>query len=173
MDHLEVWNLVFNSFYRHSDKTLEPLPLKGVDTGMGLERLLLVTQFPNQSNKTVFETDLFSGLMAILQADSQINEVRNLRIIADHLKSSAFLISEGIKPSNIERGYILRRLIRRILRYSELVNLQDNYLEPAIDWIIQKYHSIYPEIDNKSLILEVLSDEFSKFRQALKKGLKE
>jgi alanyl-tRNA synthetase len=173
VDHLEVWNLVFNSFYRHSDKTLEPLPLKGVDTGMGLERLLLVTQFPNQSNKTVFETDLFSGLMAILQADSQINEVRNLRIIADHLKSSAFLISEGIKPSNIERGYILRRLIRRILRYSELVNLQDNYLEPAIDWIIQKYHSIYPEIDNKSLILEVLSDEFSKFRQALKKGLKE
>ena len=117
---VEIWNLVFNEYYQDKNGKLTTLKQKGVDTGMGFERLAMVVQNKN----SVYETDLFEP---IINAISGQNE-KAKRIIADHIKSSVFLISEGILPSNIERGYVLRRILRRAIRYGKLLNLPKNFL---------------------------------------------
>src|SRR3989338_10186493 len=106
---VEIWNIVFNEYYCKADGTLEKLKTPGVDTGMGLERLAMVSQ----SKKNIFETDLFNALMR--QASEE--DVRKKRIIADHIRAIAFLISDGVQPSNKEQGYVLRRLMRRVISY--------------------------------------------------------
>jgi len=169
---IEIWNLVFNEYYQDENGDLALLKQKGVDTGMGLERLAMVVQ----KKPTVFETDLFSPI---------INEIRNLhrssfivhrseRIIADHIKGSVFLISEGILPSNVERGYVLRRILRRAIRYGKLLNLPQNFLIPLAKKVIEIYKNVYPEVRSKEAdILTVIQNESEKFEKTLERGLKE
>lgn len=174
VDGLEVWNLVFNEYYKNADQTLKPLKIKGVDTGMGLERIALVTQYPQAKDKTIFETDLFQDLMDYLKQQNFIPGKENLyRIIADHLKASVFLAACGVIPSNTQQGYILRRLIRRIVRFAKLLNFRENWVEKAYEIINNKYGAFYPEIQNKDEILSVINQEIQKFEITLEKGLKE
>jgi alanyl-tRNA synthetase len=173
VDGIEIWNLVFNEFYMHPDKKLEPLKTKGVDTGMGLERLALVMQFPLKKDKTIFETDLFKDLKEELEKSIKIKEEKFLRIILDHFRAIAFLTSAGVVPSNLERGYILRRLIRRIIRIALKINLDELWYKKALEIISLKYGNFYPEVKNTEKIYEVFLSEKEKFEKTLENGLKE
>ncbi|PIS39781.1 MAG: alanine--tRNA ligase [Candidatus Nealsonbacteria bacterium CG08_land_8_20_14_0_20_38_20] len=167
----EVWNLVFNEYYQDRTGKLTPLKQKGVDTGMGLERLAMIVQ----GKPNVFETDLFEAIIKDLRF--KIKDLRNekaVRIIADHIKSAVFLISEGIFPSNVERGYILRRLLRRAIRFGKLPNLPKNFLIPLAQKVVAIYRNVYPEVrDKETDILTIIQQEGEKFEKTLVKGLKE
>lgn len=173
VDGIEIWNLVFNQFYQNQDKTLQPLKTKGVDTGMGLERLALIMQFPSNKKKTIFDTDLFYDLKKDLENSCKIKDERIIRIILDHFRAVAFLIVEGIRPSNIDRGYILRRLIRRIARLALKIDLDVFWYKKACDFIALKYGNFYPEVKQKEKILEIFLEEKEKFEKTLEKGIKE
>jgi len=163
---IEVWNIVFNQYYCHKDKSLTELPLFGVDTGMGLERLAKVSQ----NVPTVFETDLFELIMKEIRGE----DLKTRRIIADHAKSAVFLASEGVLPSNLERGYILRRLIRRAIRYGKLLNLSQDFLIPLAKKVIEIYKDIYPEVLLKEKeIIGIIKGEEEKFEKALEEGSKQ
>jgi len=197
---IEIWNLVFNEYYQDRQKKLTPLKQKGVDTGMGLERLVMICQ----GKFSVYETDLFEPVISEIKKMMKVREIeepssfdrlykpsiafeidkertfqelkysRNLRIIADHTKSAVFLISEGIFPSNVERGYVLRRIIRRAIRYGKLLNLPKNFLIPLVQKVIEIYKDIYPEVkSNETDILTVIQNEGEKFEKTLEDGLKE
>src|SRR3989344_757615 len=112
IDGIEVWNLVFNEYYCRADGMLEPLKQKGIDTGMGLERLAMVSQ----GAPTIFETDLFEPLIQTIPHKNIPNETQSVRVVSDHTRAAAFLIADGILPSNITQGYILRRVLRRAIR---------------------------------------------------------
>ena len=172
VDGLEVWNIVFNQYYQAPDKTLTPLKINGVDTGMGLERLALVMQFPQDKTKTIFDTDLFNDLMMSLKEKSNIHEERILRIIADHYRSAIFIAGTGIIPSNTDKGYILRRLIRRIVRFEKLIKIDKNWYEQGFDIIQKKYGQYYPELNKKQEIFSVISLEREKFENTLISGTK-
>lgn len=170
--YVEIWNLVFTQFDRQEDGTLNPLPHKNIDTGMGLERLCMVMQ----NAKNVFETDLFTPLTAQAKKDLNVKgetkeEVSALRIIADHVRSSSFLIAEGILPSNEGRGYILRRLIRRAARYAKLMGNDKPYLYTLVPVVQSIFAGLYPEIDkNLNHIQDVLKQEESTFLKTLVTG---
>ncbi len=169
-DGIEIWNLVFNEYYQDSQGNLTPLKQKGLDTGMGLERLAMVVQ----KKPTVFETDLFEPIIEeIYRGQTSVNK-RAARIVADHIKSSVFLISEGILPSNSERGYILRRLLRRAIRYARLMNLSGGLLISAAKKVAEIYKDIYPEVLSREAdILTVIEKEGDKFEKTLERGLRE
>ena len=163
---VEVWNLVFNEYYQDKDKRLTPLEQKGVDTGMGLERLAMAVQGKNN----VFETDLFESILKEIPDSDE----KSRRIIADHVKGAVFLISEGILPSNVERGYILRRVLRRAIRYGKMLNLSENFLILLAKKVIDFYKDVYPELRSKeSEILTVIQNEEEKFEKTLGEGLKQ
>ncbi len=162
----EVWNLVFNEYYQDKNGKLAPLKQKGVDTGMGLERLAMVVQNKN----SVYETDLFLPTINEILGTNE----KAKRIITDHIKSSVFLISEDIFPSNIERGYILRRVLRRAIRYGKLLNLPKNFLIPLAQKVVEIYKDIYPEVKSQETdILTAIQNEEEKFEKTLEAGLKE
>ncbi|PJE69049.1 alanine--tRNA ligase, partial [Candidatus Shapirobacteria bacterium CG10_big_fil_rev_8_21_14_0_10_38_14] len=186
---IELWNLVFNEYYQDKNGKLTPLKQKGVDTGIGLERLAMVVQGKN----SVYETDLFSPIIREITSPGL---VKSQRIIADHIKSAVFLISEGIFPSNMERGYVLRRILRRAIRYEKLLNLPKpstraklgagpvphrnevsgagNFLIPLAQKVIEIYKDIYPEVKSKEAdILTVIQNEGEKFEKTLSQGLKQ
>ncbi|OGI90187.1 hypothetical protein A2911_02155 [Candidatus Nomurabacteria bacterium RIFCSPLOWO2_01_FULL_40_15] len=144
---VEIWNIVFNEFYKTREGKYKPLKTKGVDTGMGLERLLVQVQKKNN----VYETDLFND-----------EKTKEDRIIADHVKASLFIISDGVVPSNTGAGYVLRRLIRRAVRFSK------NPLIEEINKAQKIYKDVY-ELNNK----EEIEKEEKKFRETLEKGMKE
>mgnify|MGYP001600806018 CR=1 FL=1 len=170
VDGIEVWNHVFNEYYCKSDKSLTPLKQKGVDTGMGLERLVRVVQ----NAPTVFETDLFESLIQLIPHKKVEGETRAVRIIADHIRGATFLIADEIMPSNIAQGYILRRLLRRAIRYGKVLNLDKNFLIPLAQKVIEMYKEFYPELSAKREdILMVIQKEEEKFSKTLKNGLKE
>lgn len=170
VDDVEVWNLVFNQYYMHPDKTFEPLKQNGVDTGMGLERLAMVVQ----DAPTVFETDLFEPIIQLIPHRDIPNEAHAVRIIADHIRGSAFLIADGVMPSNLGAGYILRRLLRRAIRYGRVLNLDKNFLIPLVQKIIEIYKDFYPELSaKKEDILTIVQREEEKFSKTLEEGLKE
>lgn len=161
---IEIWNIVFNEFYQNSNGALEPLPVKGIDTGMGLERLAMVTQ--NKDN--LFDTDLFSPLLLPLRpADN-----KSLRIIADHVRTSVFLINDGVKPSNVERGYILRRLLRRAYIYSKRIEFGlDGIINVAnVVMGLKSYKKTY-QFDPENT-LAVIKEEINKFEKTLDAGMK-
>jgi alanyl-tRNA synthetase len=172
---IEIWNLVFNEFYQDKEKKLYALEKKGVDTGMGFERLLMVVS--KKSN--VFETDLFSPIIDRIRAfkpdiKSIENYQKNERIIADHIKAAVFLASEGVVPSNIEEGYILRRLLRRAIRVGKVLNLPSNFLIPLVEEVCKIYQDVYSEIQSaKSKILDIISKEESKFEKTIERGLRQ
>ncbi|MFN3301941.1 MAG: alanine--tRNA ligase, partial [Patescibacteria group bacterium] len=178
---VEIWNLVFMEYNRKvkdqesNIKNYEylPLPAKNIDTGAGLERLACVLQ----NKKSNFETDLFWPIIKKIEEFSDISyqsKVKPYRIIADHLRASCFLISEGILPSKEERGYILRRLLRRAIRYGNLIKAKKGFLIPLANIVIEHYQEIYPELNQKrNDILTVIQQEEEKFEKTLERGLKE
>lgn len=167
---VEIWNLVFNQFFMDEDSSLSPLDNQGIDTGMGLERLAMVVQ----EKPHVFKTDLFTPLKEKIDSltEKDLNQ-RAKRIIADHIKGAVFLISEGITPSNTERGYILRRLLRRSMRYRKLLDLPENLLEEVAKVVFEIYEGIYLQDVDKKQVFKVIEKERNKFEKALDKGLKE
>ena len=164
---VELWNLVFNEYYKNKSGKLSVLKQKGVDTGMGLERLVMICQ----GKGSVYETDLFSPIFKEIMRPGG---VKNKRVIADHVKSAVFLISEGIFPSNVERGYVLRRVLRRAIRYGKLLNLPKNFPIPLAQKVIEIYKDVYPELRSQETdILTVIQNEEEKFEKTLEKGLKQ
>jgi alanyl-tRNA synthetase len=170
IDGIEVWNLVFNEYYKDREGKLTPLKQKGVDTGMGLERLAMILQNKN----SVFETDLFKPIIKELRITNyELGNVRSERIIADHIKGSVFLISEGVLPSNVERGYVLRRILRRAILHSKILNLPKNSLIEVAKKVIEIYKNVYPEVLSKQTdVLTVIENEREKFEKTLEIGLK-
>lgn len=162
---IEIWNVVFNQYYQKSDKTLNLLETPGIDTGMGLERLAMVAQ----NKPTIFETDLFAPIIELLPNDLPM---RIKRILADHLRASVFLIADGVRPSNKEAGYILRRLLRRVLAYQTIYDIHGDLFSSAWETVKEKFGKSYPEVKD-SRILEVMESERDKFEQAIASGLQE
>ena len=160
---VEIWNLVFNEYYCRPSGQLEPLKTSGVDTGMGLERLAMVVQKKND----IFETDLFEPLMELLPPDL---DLRRKRIVADHARAAAFIIADGVRPSNKEQGYVLRRLLRRIIVHAHLANFDETGLGDVFEKIVTQYCQFYPELDQK-IITAVADLENKKFQKTLRQGL--
>lgn len=170
VDNLEVATLVFMEYYCKSDGKISPLPQKGVDVGWGFERVVKVVQ----SAPTVFETDLFEPLIQLIPHKDIENEKRAVRVIADHIRSAAFLIADEVMPSNISQGYILRRILRRAIRYGKILNLDKNFLILLAQKVIEMHKEFYPELKVKhNNILTIIQKEEEKFSKTLKQGLKE
>ncbi|MBZ9578407.1 alanine--tRNA ligase [Patescibacteria group bacterium] len=170
---IELWNLVFNEYYQNKNGKLSPLKPKGVDTGMGLERLAMICQ----KKPSVYETDLFEPVIKEISKNSSkpysLNPIP-YRIITDHTRGSVFLASEGILPSNVERGYVLRRILRRAIRFGRLLNLPKNFLISLAQKVIEIYRDIYPELRSRQAdILTIIQNEEEKFGKTLKRGLKQ
>jgi len=170
---VEIWNLVFMEYFKDEKGKISLLPQKNIDTGAGLERLALVLQ----NKSSVFETDLFYPLIKEIEKLTNCLYVSNpkpYRIIADHIKGAVFLACEGVLPSNLERGYVLRRIIRRAIRYAKLLDLKNDFLTPLILRVIEIYKEVYPELlENKENILDVILKEGQRFEKSLTRGLKQ
>lgn len=164
---IEIWNIVFNEFYQSKDKTLKPLDIKGIDTGMGLERLAMVSQ----DAPTVFETDLFTSILANMMKYSPSLDKRSQRVIADHIKAAAFMISDGVIPSNTERGYVLRKLIRRAVRMSFDGGITEQQFLSLVDIVVMIYSNTPNSLaKNGTEIKSVIDFETGKFEEILKRG---
>ena len=167
---IEVWNDVFMEFNKTSDGKYEPLAKKNVDTGMGLERTTAVVN----GQTTVFDTDLFTPVLSKISDLAKINDDRAKRIVADHLRTAVFMIADGVIPSNTDRGYVLRRLLRRAIRYSDILGLPVNSLVSLVEVIVAKYIGVYDELSSQiENIKQEINKEESRFRQTLDKGLRE
>lgn len=173
--YVEIWNNVFMQFKKEADGTFTELIQKNVDTGMGLERVLTI--FNGKTN--VYETELFLPIMQklgeILEKEGKDIPEREKRIICEHTRTVTFILGDPMKisPSNTEQGYILRRLIRRIIRLFKKADINTNYLCGLSDIIIQQYKVTYPEFgENREFILEQLQKEFNLFSKTLDEGLK-
>lgn len=171
--YVEVWNIVFNEYFQNEQGELSPLSQKGVDTGMGLERLAMIVQ----GKENVYETDLFSSLMERLSDMNPSHEnpamlQRGLYVIADHIKGASFLASEGITPSNVEQGYIVRRVLRRAMRFADLLSLPKDFFSPLVEEVTAMYKDTYPELEeNRSAILSLMREEQERFSIALERGM--
>lgn len=178
---VEVWNNVFMVYDRDPDGTLSELPNKNVDTGMGLERIAAMMQGAD----SVFDTDLMKQIQtAIIEYAGQTHEQvykeidndlgRAARIITDHMRSAVFMAADGVEPSNNDRGYVMRRLIRRAVRQALVLGIRQDLSENIAPVIIDLYKDAYPELaENKNKVLDVLDKEEKAFRQTLDKGLRE
>ncbi|MDP3763394.1 MAG: alanine--tRNA ligase-related protein [bacterium] len=167
---IEIWNIVFNEYYQNKNGSLELLKVKGVDTGMGLERLVKVIQ----KTPTIFETDLFLQIISKIRELSKHSDAKPERIIADHVRTAVFMIADEVTPSNTDRGYILRRLIRRAHRYTNMLGINPEYYFELIEIIADKYQSVYSNVlKNTRMIQEVYSMEVTKFEKTLASGLKQ
>lgn len=168
---VEIWNLVFMQYFKNEKGEYELLSQTNIDTGIGFERLLSLL---NQKSAS-YETDLFSGFISKLEeisGKSYSENKKTFRIIADHIRSSIFVISDGVEPSNLGQGYILRRLLRRVVRYGKALGLPSQFYLPLIDIIIDKYKDIYPNVPaRKNDIIETIKKEEEKFEATLEKGL--
>lgn len=174
---VEIWNNVFMEFSRSDDGSIKELPKKNVDTGMGYERIASVMESVNDNYISSVWKDVIELLEEITSLPYKGNE-RSMRIIADHLRTSVFIAADpvGIKPSNTDQGYILRRLIRRAIRHAKKLNIDVNgpWDEQIAEKIIEKYQNYYKELkENKNIVLNVLKEEKIKFNRTLEKGLKE
>jgi alanyl-tRNA synthetase len=165
---VEIWNLVFNQYFRDENFKLTPLNKNGVDTGMGLERLVMVLQ----NKKDIFETDLFSSFMNFLKEkyEGKSLDIKDARIMVDHLRGIAFLISDGVLPSNKDTGYVLRRILRRFIAKEYLYLGETTYFYDLLQILIKDYQYFYPEL-NFELIKNVFEEERNKFLKTIKKGI--
>lgn len=168
VDGVEIWNLVFNEYRKERSGEFKKLENLGVDTGMGLERLMAVLNGVDD----VFETDIFQPLARKIRESVPSHE-RVVRILADHLRASIFLISDGVRPSNKEAGYILRRLLRRILAYQIKYDIHADLFPESVEIIKEKFGKFYPELNESGKILNVLEEEKRKFEEAVSKGIRE
>ena len=174
---VEIWNNVFMQYNHNADGSFTELPKKNVDTGMGLERIASVLEGVTDNYKSTIWKDVIAKIEEITGLPYEGNE-KAMRIIADHIRSSVFMSADpaGIKPSNTDQGYILRRLIRRAIRYAKKLNIDidSNWEEQIAVLIIEKYKGYYPELEeNRQVVLDVLKGEKVKFNRTLEKGLKE
>ena len=176
--YLEIWNDVFMQYNKTADGRYEPLAQPNVDTGMGLERTIGVLQ----GVSSVYETDLFQPIVAAIEglagqkygADPAL--VKAFRVVADHIRTSTFLIGDekGVTPSNLDQGYVLRRLIRRAVRYGRQLNLPAGFTATIAGGIVEQYAEVYPELaHNRQRILDELVKEEERFSLTLEKGMKE
>jgi len=191
---VEIWNIVFNEYFCDGSREqldkgeakLTKSEILGIDTGMGFERLLATVQ----NKKSIYETDLFSLIFKNInllrnysnigsgfdiyahESDPDYHEkVKVIRIIADHIRTSVFMIADGVVPSNNQRGYILRRLLRRAIRYSNILDFKNNSLFPIAEAVILKYKEIYIELEKHlDAIKEEIIKEEIKFKETLEKG---
>ena len=169
-DIVEIWNDVFMEYVKKDGKVVGKLEKQNVDTGSGLERVTSMVQ----GKKNVFETDLFMPILETINDLKKKSHLRAERVIADHMRASVFLVGDGVMPSNTDQGYILRRLIRRVVRFSDFLEMQENSLVSLVSVIINMYKDVYPELAEKQSIIEtVLAEEEKQFRTTLEKGLKQ
>ncbi len=171
---LELWNLVFIQYNRLDAKTLEPLPKKHVDTGMGFERIVSVLQDVDSN----YKTDLLAPLMDLIQTltgDSPAEREAHLtpyRVIADHGRAATFLIADGVVPGNTGRNYVCRMIIRRAARFGGKIGLDEPFLAPVAEKVIEIYGDAYPELTrNRSSILDTLTAEEERFQRTLESGM--
>lgn len=176
---VEIWNNVFMQYNHETDGTFNPLKNKNVDTGLGVERVTAILEGYTDNYKSSVWRDVISKIEEIsgLSYEDEKN-ARAMRIIADHIRAVVMIAGDdaGIKPSNTDQGYILRRLIRRIIRYAKKLNIDINsdWEQTLATMIIEKYSKYYSELErNKDVILQVLKDEKVKFNRTLEKGLRE
>ena len=176
--YIEIWNDVFMQYNKQADGSFAPLKQKNVDTGMGLERTLTILN----GYKSVYETDLLKGAIEKLEelAGKKYGEseevTKAMRIIADHIRTSTMLLGDqrGVTPSNVDQGYVLRRLIRRSVRFGRLIGLKEGALSEIAALYINQYKDIYPEIgENAEKIISELNKEVERFSSVLQQGLKE
>ncbi len=169
--YVEIWNLVFMQFNRSADGQMTPLPQPSVDTGMGLERMATVLQGVHSN----YETDLFENLIT---ATARILDVRDLdnkslRVISDHIRSTSFLIADGVVPSNEGRGYVLRRIIRRAIRHGYQLGHKTPFMHFLVDPLIAEMGEVFPElVDARGRVMRALQQENEKFNETLDQGLR-
>jgi len=173
---LEIWNLVFMQFERkEKDSPLEPLPRPSIDTGAGLERIAAVVA----GKRSNYDTDLFVPLLARASELSgklygrDPSDDASMRVIADHARATAFLVSDGVQPSNEGRGYVLRRIMRRAIRHGSRLGLDEPFLHQVVTVVVQQMHDVYPELEeNEAFVLEATRHEEESFRRTLARGLR-
>lgn len=174
---VEIWNNVFMQYFKDEDGNVTELPKKNVDTGMGVERVTAILEGVNDNYKSSIWNDVIDLISNISNLPYEGNE-ESMRIIADHIRTAVFISADpaGIKPSNTDQGYILRRLIRRAIRHAKKLNIDinSNWEEQIAKLLISKYKKYYSEIGcNETVVLEVLKNEKEKFNRTLEKGLRE
>ena len=174
---VEIWNNVFMQYFKDEDGNVTELPKKNVDTGMGVERVTAILEGVNDNYKSSIWNDVIDLISNISNLPYEGNE-ESMRIIADHIRTAVFISADsaGIKPSNTDQGYILRRLIRRAIRHAKKLNIDinSNWEEQIAKLLISKYKKYYSELDsNEAVVLEVLKNEKEKFNKTLEKGLRE
>lgn len=176
--YLEIWNDVFMQYNKKADGTYEPLAQQNVDTGMGLDRTVTILQ----GKSSVYDTDVFEGVLAKISElsgknyDDDMDTTKSFRIIADHVRCSVFMIGDekGITPSNVDQGYVLRRLIRRAVRYSLRLGIPELSLQKIAKVVIDQYKDVYPELaKHEDKIIKELNLEEERFQRTIKQGLKE
>ena len=172
--YLEIWNLVFSEFNHNPDGTYTPLPKQNIDTGMGLERIASVVQ----NTKTNFETDLFMPIIEEVEKMSGVKYGASeetdtaFKVIADHVRTVAFAIGDGALPSNEGRGYVLRRLLRRAVRFAKQINLHDPFMYKLVPTVGRIMNDFYPEVEEKeAFIQKVMKNEEERFHETLHDGL--
>ena len=170
---IEIWNLVFDQFEDLPDGKRVPLTQKCIDTGSGLERLSAVLHGTNDNFQIDIFRDIIGQAAALAGVDTDGDAKTSLRVIADHLRSTAFLLADGVMPSNEGRGYVLRRIMRRAMRHAHLIGCKDPLMYRLVPSLINTMGEAYPELEtNRNLITEALKLEEEKFKQTLDKGLK-
>lgn len=168
--YIEIWNIVFMQFNRQADGTMEPLPKPSVDTGMGLERIAAVLQHVNSN----YDIDLFSKLIENVAKVTGATDLTNksLRVIADHIRSCAFLVADGVIPSNENRGYVLRRIIRRAVRHGNMVGAKDTFFWKLVAPLIDVMGAAGDELKQQQAQVEqILKTEEEQFARTLERGL--
>jgi len=169
-DVIEIWNDVFMEYKKENGKVVGKLAQQNVDTGAGLERITAVMQ----RKKTAYDTDIFESLIGKIEDFALVHDVKAIRVIADHVRTSVFLIGDGVRPSNTDQGYILRRLLRRAIRFADVLKFKEGDLSHLSTVVIEKYKEIYPNLstESQSIRVEILEEE-KRFRQTLAQGMKE
>lgn len=176
--YLEIWNNVFMQYYKDADGNVTPLAKRNVDTGMGLDRTIATLQ----GAESVYDTDGFAPIIERIAELSgkgykdSVETVKAFRIIADHIRSATFILGDprGVTPSNVDQGYILRRLIRRAIRFAMQLGIAENSLSKVAEAVIDRYCHVYPELkENAEKITSELAKEEARFQHTLKKGMKE
>lgn len=167
---IEIWNIVFMQFNRHADGEMEPLPKPSVDTGMGLERIAAIMQGVHSN----YETDTFQVLIKAAASITGTNDLSNksLRVIADHIRSCAFLVVDGVQPSNEGRGYVLRRIIRRAVRHGHQLGASGAFFYQLVAALVEQMGEAYPELQARQAVIEkLLRIEEEQFGKTLQRGL--
>lgn len=168
--YVEIWNNVFMEYFKDSKGNYSKLEKKNVDTGLGLERMAMLLQ----GKETPFDTEIFAPIMEKLEKLQKVDIIESRRIVAEHLRSSMMIISDGGRPSNNDRGYVLRRLIRRMIRHLNKLEIDLNELSTLVDINVDNLKEMYPELEtNKEIIKKVILEEKEKFVKTLVHGERE